>query len=89
MILRFQANASKRTVYKLRMTGEFAALLGSAKSFLAHPVFLVSLLAPVEEESPHLKKRPVVQDPAEGEEYVVDAVLAHRKKKRRGQGGSP
>lgn len=39
----------------------------------------MSLLAPVEEEPPHLRRRPVVQDPVEGEEYVIDAILAHRK----------
>lgn len=67
--------------------GEDAALLDLAKSFLTHPVFHVSLLAPAEEEPPRLRWRPVVPDPARGEECVIDAVAARRKDKRKVRGG--
>lgn len=55
----------KGPLIMLRMIGENAALVDLPKSFLVRPVFRVSLLAPVEEEPPRFKKRPVVQEPAE------------------------
>lgn len=70
------------------MAAASAALSDFPKSFLARAVSRVCLLAPAEERPPQHKRRPGVQDPVEGKAYVIDAMLAHRKEKKKGQGRS-
>lgn len=62
----------------IKMVGENAAMLKLPGSWLVHPVFHVSLLLPAQEEPPHLRRSPVVQDPVADNEYVIEAILDHR-----------
>ncbi|PHJ19290.1 transposon related [Cystoisospora suis] len=48
------------------------------RSMLVHPVFHVSLLAPVVKEPPNLRRKPPEQDPVADQEYTIEAILDHK-----------
>lgn len=73
-----QADRNRGPFTTVKVTGKNETFLDLPASLLVHPVLHVSLLSPVEEEPPKLRRYPAVQDPLEGEEYVIVADLALR-----------
>ncbi|PHJ20549.1 retrotransposon nucleocapsid related [Cystoisospora suis] len=59
----------------IKMYGPSAARLELLKSMLIHPVFHNSLLAPVVQEPPNLKRSPPEQDPVAEQEYTIEGIL--------------
>ncbi|PHJ18646.1 transposon related, partial [Cystoisospora suis] len=62
----------------LKMLGTNAAKLELPKSMVIHPVFRVSLLAPVVKELPNLQRTPPEQDPVADQEYTIEGILDHK-----------
>lgn len=62
-----------------KMVGPNAARLQLPPSVLIHPVFHVLLLRPLEQEPDDLRRGPKTQQPVGQGEYVVEAILGHKK----------